>query len=204
MISVRERIYRLISWSPLLFLGGLAVLTYWLNTQIQSPDTFGDKEKAHTQDLFIKNFRAVIFDENGFPKQQLAADYAEHFVDDESIILARPQLMITHPERPRLTMRAEQGKVSGDHKNVYLERDVVVMRAADKSGGGGGFFSNEPLTMRTESLHLLPEDEKMQTNQQVEISSPSGKIESTGMDLNDKTKTIKLHTNVKGYFEPRK
>lgn len=202
MHSVRERIYRLVSWSPLLFLGALVALTYWLDAQVQIMGGAG-KEKTHTSDLFIKEFRAVIFDENGFPKQQLVADYAEHFMDDETITLAKPKLTIQNPDAPRLTVTAQQAEVTGDRNHVYLEQDVVLVREADESSARRG-LSGETFTMETEFLHLLPNENKMETDRYVVLSSPSGRTESVGMALDDNTKEIKLRSSIKGSFEPIK
>jgi Uncharacterized protein conserved in bacteria len=200
MHSVREYLYRFIPWTPLLFLGALVALTYWLNSQVQVMGEAGGG-KAHAPDLFIKEFHAVIFDENGFPKQQLVADYAEHFMDDETIMLTAPHLTIQNPGRPRLTVTAQQAQVSGDRDHVYLEKDVVLVREANVDDERKG-LADETFTMKTEFLHLLPNENKMETKEYVELSSPSGRTESIGMELDDNSKEVKLHSSIKGSFEP--
>ena len=202
MHSVRERIYRLVSWSPLLFLAALAALTYWLGSQVQIMSGAG-REKTHTSDLFIKEFHAVTFDENGFPKQRLVADYAEHFMDDETIMLTKPELTIQNPDEPRLTVTAQQAEVSGDRDHVYLKKNVVLVREAGKKDARKG-AADESFTMETEFLHLLPNENKMETDQHVVLSSSSGRTESVGMTLDDHTKEVKLRSNIKGSFEPVK
>ena len=50
---------RLVAWSPVLLLGGLAALTYWLDAQVQSASARRDGSARHDPDLYIENFRAV-------------------------------------------------------------------------------------------------------------------------------------------------
>ena len=86
---------RFIAWSPVLLLGGLAALTYWLDAQIQTPAARRDGSTRHDPDLFLKNFRAVKYDETGKPKETLAALRADHFPDDETAELEKPMFRIT-------------------------------------------------------------------------------------------------------------
>ena len=63
----------LTAWSPVLLLGGLAALTYWLDAQVQPPAPRRDGSTRHDPDIFVEGFRAVKLDANGRPLQLLAA-----------------------------------------------------------------------------------------------------------------------------------
>ena len=69
----RRLLDRLVGLSPLLLLGGLAMLTYWLDAQIQPPPPKSDGSSRHDPDLFIKNVSATVFDAQGRPRQRLQA-----------------------------------------------------------------------------------------------------------------------------------
>ena len=49
------RIDRLIAWSPILLLGSLAALTYWLDAQVQPPAPRASGASRHDPDLYIEN-----------------------------------------------------------------------------------------------------------------------------------------------------
>jgi LPS export ABC transporter protein LptC len=98
MTPPRQRIDRLVAWSPVLFMGGLAALTYWLDAQVQSSGRRDDGSSRHDPDLFIERFSAVTFDVDGRVRQMLAATRAEHFPDDGSVDLIGPAFEVTDPE----------------------------------------------------------------------------------------------------------
>ena len=56
---------RLVAWSPVFLLGGLAALTYWLDAQVQADTARRDGTARHDADMYIENFRAVSFDAEG-------------------------------------------------------------------------------------------------------------------------------------------
>src|ERR1700752_645477 len=100
MTGARALLDRLISWSPVLLLGGLAALTYWLDAQVQPPAAQRDGSTRHDPDLFLVNFRAINFDENGKPRETLAAARGDHFSDDATSELTKPRIRITQADKP--------------------------------------------------------------------------------------------------------
>ena len=80
----RSLLDRLVAWSPVLLLGSLAAMTYWLDAQIAAPSAPGDGARRHDPDIFVENVRAVSFDKNGVATQILSAARADHFPDDDT------------------------------------------------------------------------------------------------------------------------
>ena len=72
MDRTRAFVDRLIAWSPVLLLGGLAALTYWLDAQVQPSMAHRDGSTRHDPDLFLVNFRATNFDPEGKPRTSVA------------------------------------------------------------------------------------------------------------------------------------
>ena len=72
----RTSLDRLTAWSPVLLLGGLAALTYWLDAQVQPPRRARDGAPRHDPDMYIENFRAVELGADGKPRQSLSATRA--------------------------------------------------------------------------------------------------------------------------------
>src|SRR5262249_41865604 len=122
---------KLVAWSPVLLLGGLAALTYWLDAQIQPSTARRDGATRHDPDMYIENFSAVTYGAHGEVLQSLAAKYAQHYPDDDSIDLKSPSLVLTDPGKPRLTIAAEVGTVSGNREIVTLRGNVRAMRDAE-------------------------------------------------------------------------
>jgi len=204
MDHTRALIDRLISWSPVFLLGGLAALTYWLDAQVQPPTTHRDGSARHDPDLFLINFRAINFDAEGKPREALTAARGDHFPDDDSAELTKPTFRMTQTGKPTFTVNAERGKVTGDRENVYFTGNVRARREGEEpSSATPGRQAAGAMTLETEYLHVIPKTEQAETDRRVTIREPRGIIEAVGLDLDNKSKTAKLRSRVSGTFEPQ-
>jgi lipopolysaccharide export system protein LptC len=204
MDGTRAFIDRLIAWSPVLLLGGLAALTYWLDAQVQPSTAHRDGSARHDPDLFLINFRATNFDPEGKPRETLTAVRGDHFPDDDSAELTQPTFQMTQTGKPTFTVNADRGKVTGDRENVYFTGTVRARRdAEDASSTAPGHQAAGPMTLETEYLHVIPKTEQAETDRRVTIHEPRGIIEAVGLDLDNKSKTAKLRSRVSGTFEPQ-
>ena len=203
MTPPRQRIDRLVAWSPVLFLGGLAALTYWLDAQVQSSGRRDDGSSRHDPDLFIERFSAVTFDVDGRVRQMLAATRAEHFPDDGSVDLIGPVFEITDPGKPRLAVTASKGTVSGDRETVTLRGSVRATRDAAPATPR----DPTPLsaaTFTTEALRIIPKEQRAETDALVTIEEARGIISGVGMVLDNNARTVKLKSAVRGTLQPTK
>ncbi len=198
----RRLLDRLTSWSPVLLLAGLAGLTYWLDAQIQAPSKRNDGNARHDVDLYIDNFRGVVFGPDGRPRQMLQALRAEHFPDDDTTVLVKPGFELTQPGQPPFRVSADQGKASGDRQNVWFTGNVRATRdavpATDKGPAPAG-----AITLTTEFLHVQPQLHRVQTDRPVTIEEPRGIIRAGGLELNTDAKSVKLNSAVSGTLLPQ-
>jgi lipopolysaccharide export system protein LptC len=203
MTPPRQRIDRLVAWSPVLFLGALAALTYWLDAQVQSSGRRNDGSSRHDPDLFIERFSAVTFDVDGRVRQMLTATRAEHFPDDGSVDLIAPAFEITDPGKPRLAVTASKGTVSGDRETVTLRGNVRATRDAAPATPR----DPTPLsaaTFTTESLRIIPKEQRAETDAPVTIEEARGIISGVGMVLDNNARTVKIKSSVRGTLQPSK
>lgn len=202
MIRQAALIDRLVSWSPVLLLGGLAALTYWLDAQIQADTARRDGSMRHDADMFIENFRAVSFDADGRPRQSLSAQRAEHHPDDESVDFVSPSLALTDPGRPRMSVEADAGTLSGDREtvmfkgNVHARRDALPPDAPSSDGLRG------PVTLTADTLKVVPKKGRAETEGPVTVEEPRGIIHANGMVVDNEARTIKLRSGVRGTLSP--
>jgi len=194
---------RLTSWSPVLLLAGLAALTYWLDAQVQPPPPHRDGSTRHDPDLFLVDFRAVNFDADGKPIESLTAVRGDHFPDDDSVALTKPRFRMTQTGKPAFSVDADSGNVSGDRENVYFIGNVQARREAERTASAPDREPAGPMTLETEFLHVVPKTERADTDRRVTIREPRGIIEAVGLELDNKSKTAKLHSRVSGTFAPR-
>lgn len=193
----RRWVDRLSAWSPALLLGALAALTWWLDAQVADPGPRRDGNLRHDPDLVVEGVRAVELDKLGNPVQLLSAARAQHFPDDGTVEFESPRFVLTQPDRPKFTVEAARGRVSGDRENAYFEGNVRATRESepgrDKADAGSG-----PITLSTQFLHVIPKQDRAQTDRPVTIEEPRGIIRATGLTLDNASKTLKLNADVRG------
>ena len=191
------------AWSPALLLAGLAALTWWLDAQVADPGTRRDGNMRHDPDLVVEGVRVVELDAGGKLVQTLQAQRARHFPDDGTIEFDAPHVVMTQPNRPRFTVEAEKGRVSGDRLNAYFEGGVRATRAgAPDSPETPGNEPAGPITLTTEYLHVIPKEDRVQTDKAVTIEESRGIIHANGLVLDNESRTLKLKGNVRGTMAP--
>ena len=202
MDRTRAWLDRLVAWSPVLLLGALAAVTYWLDAQVQPPTERRDGSSRHDPDLFLEDFRAVTFDASGKPREALSAQGAEHFPDDDSAELAKPRLSLTEPGRPTLTVSADRGRIAGDREHGDFTGHVRVERDADPTPATGGEPSG-PVTLTTDLLHVFTKEQRVQTDAAVTIEEPRGIIRGRGLEFDNKAKRVRITSHVSGTLQPQ-
>jgi lipopolysaccharide export system protein LptC len=197
----RSLLDRITAWSPVFLLGSLAALTYWLDSQVQPPAPRRDGSARHDPDIFVEGFRAVTLDAKGRPTQLIAGKRALHYGDDQTTEFVEPELAQTEAGKPEFRVTAAKGTLSGDRKEVFFTGNVRAVRAAGPTGPGEG--PTGPVTVKTEYLHVIPDLEVARTDKAVTIEEPRGIIESVGLELDNKAKTLKLKSGVRGTLQPQ-
>ena len=122
----------------MLLLGGLAALTYWLDAQVQADTARRDGSTRHDPDMYIEGFRAVSFDADGRVRQSLSRASAPSTIpDDDSVDFTAPTLALTDPGRPRMSVTADAGTLSGDRETRHVPRQRArdARRAARRRAG---------------------------------------------------------------------
>ena len=197
----RSLLDRATAWSPVLLLGGLAALTYWLDAQVQPPPPRRDGSERHDPDIYVEGFRAVELDAKGRPRQLIAGKRALHFGDDQTTEIVEPLLSQTEDGKPGVRITALKGKLTGDRKEATFTGNVRATRDAGPAQVGGA--PTGPVTVTTEFLHVVPDKELASTDKAVTIEEPRGIIRSVGLTLDNKAKNLKLNSAVSGTLQPQ-
>jgi len=189
---------RLSVWFPAGLLLMLALLTFWLDRMVQSPAPRIDGSSRHDPDYWVENFTATRMGPDGMPRHVLVAGKMTHYPDDDSTHLTRPYLTQYAKDQPPLRMTALKGRVSADGEHAYFEGDVKVTREAGRG--------RSELNMTTSYLHVIPNQEIAQSDREVTLRNATTQVTGVGMEMNNKTRIIKLLSRVKGQHvkQPRK
>lgn len=189
-------INRLHSWLPLLPLFLLMAATFWLNSQVQSSVTDPNKKLRHDPDYIIDNFTATTLDEQGKISIVMSAKKMWHYPDDDTTLLELPQIISLTAEQPPMHMTALKGEFSAKGDEVFLRDNVVIVRPQ--------YAKQSELTFNTSYLHVLPNKNTADTNQEVTLVDANTKLNSLGMEMNYKSRIVKFKSRVKTVYEPVK
>jgi lipopolysaccharide export system protein LptC len=199
--NTRSWLDRATAWSPVLLLGGLAALTYWLDAQIKVPQQRRDGSTRHDADLYVEGVRAVKLDADGNPLQSLVARRADHFGDDQTTEFKDIALALTQTGKPPFRVTAREGTLTGDRENVYFRGSVRAVREAGAPAPGEPVSG--PVTLTTEYLHVIPDKQLAKTDQAVTIEEPRGIIRAVGLEIDNHATTVKLNSSVRGTMQPK-
>jgi len=181
-------------WFPLLLLAMLAALTLWIDRTVQPPEPKRDGSSRHDVDYRINNFTTTKTDVDGTPRYILSAVELRHFPDIDSTELTRPRFTQYAVNKPYTQIQAQRGLVSSSGDDVYFMDQVHVVRAAVPGRG--------EMNVLTEYLHLIPDQDIVETNQPVSIlQAPHTTLRGTGMVYNKKERTLKMSGRVYVHYE---
>lgn len=189
--------YRYRHWLLPLPLIGLLAVTYWLNQPTQPEFSGADGAKRHDPDAIVERFSATRLNKLGEPHYIIAAEKMQHFPDDDSTTLDMPRLISRSGELPTIMTSAKSGILSSKGDEVFLHGDVEIIREASTK--------QEKLTLQTEYLHIIPDQDLMKTDRAVTINQAHNTLHAIGLEMNSKVHTIQLLSQVKSqYAHPNK
>jgi lipopolysaccharide export system protein LptC len=187
---------RVRSWLPLLPLLLLLGAAYWLNLQMESPASAARKNLRHDPDYIVENFTATTLDEQGKIRFVMSAKKMLHYPDDDTTQLELPRLESFDAQHPPMRMSALNGEISSKGDEVFLRNDVVIVRPA--------YTGMSELTINTNYLHIVPNEDIVNTDQPVTMVDARTTLNAVGMELDNKARTITFLSRVKSVYEPAK
>lgn len=179
---------------PLLLVALLAAMSYWLERAVQGPAAPRDGSTRHDPDYIVQDFVVRQLGPDGIAVHQLEAKRMLHYPDDDSTHLEQPTLQRYTQGQLTLKISAIRARVSSEGKTVDFHDDVKAVRLATGE--------RSELTMTTDHLHVVPDDDFAKTDRPVVIVDANTKATAVGLELDNKAKTLKLMSNVRGsYFK---
>lgn len=181
------------SWLPLLPLLLLLMATYWLNQQVQ-PLPLVQSLQRHDVDYYVDNFTATSLNIQGQPRFTLNAEKMWHYPDDDTTHLQMPKLASLYADRPPTLTSAQTGMLSSKGDDVFLYDEVRILRPVSTGFGEQRFA--------TDYLHVVPDRDWAETDQSVVMTNQYNVIRAVGMELDNKTRTVRLLSRVRATHEP--
>lgn len=179
------------NWFPLVLLGVLAALTFWLDRLVQPPQQAPGVPRGEP-DYIVDGLSAVRMDREGRVKHTLLAQKMTHYPDSDTTVLVEPKFVSHSDASVPVTVTSREARVSGNGEDVYFQKDVRVVRASSSSRG--------ELVLETDYLHVIPDANVAKTDRPVTLRDASGVVQASGLELNSETRVLNLQGPVKGTF----
>ena len=189
-------IQRLTAWFPVLLLAAVAATTVWLDRHVQPPEQTSDGKARHDPDYIAENFTVTRVGPDGVVRYRMKARRMQHFPDDDTTDLEVPSVVNFRDGGITMTATSRSAKLSSNGDNVYLQDDVRLTRSP--------YANHSELVMLTTWLHVVPDDGTAITDKPVRIQDATTLITSDGLEFDNKTRILKLLSNVRGRYEKPK
>jgi lipopolysaccharide export system protein LptC len=186
---------------PALVLLGFALLlaagSFWLvELSNKSPNKAPTKVEDTKPDYFVENFTYSKLDASGLVEYRVEGDKMTHYPADKHNVVEKPVIRNFSRNRPPTVLRAEIANINGDHSEVRLIDNVILERAQVRG--------DEPLTVTSDYMLVLPEKDIVTTDRYVDIRVGNMHLSGTGMVANNATRQLTLESRVNGVYLPPK
>lgn len=170
----------------------IAAGTWWFDFTQQAEFDKKPAQLSHKIDYFLKGAESVDMTTTGEPKQRFAADYIEHFIDDDTTEVIKPMLTMYSPTKPNIYLTSETAQVSSDAELISLNGAVHIQRDSQDNVA--------PIDVDTSNLRVqLPKD-YAETDEFVTINSGFSSIQGNGLKVHFREPIkMKILNNVQGH-----
>ncbi len=185
---------RLAIYLPLLLMGLLALLTYWMvrNTPEMS-EPQARRPQPNEVDFFMRGAVVKAFDAQGRLQNQLSGTEMRHYADKATVEVDQARWQGVGPDGRLTRASAQRALSTDDGSQVQLLGQAVVVREAAAAAG-------KPLPrqeFRGESLQIFTDDDRVLSNQPVRFFSGDDEFSAQSFRYDHLRRVIELQGRVK-------
>lgn len=200
MNNLRWALDRLTLYLPVLLMGALAMVTYWLVRSTPSQREVAVTAAAqHQPDYFMREFAVKTFDAQGQLKSEVKGRETRHYPDTDTLEIDQVIIRSFDEQGHLTTATARQALSNADGSEVTLIGDARVLRAATISPAGK---SQPAMTFEGEQLHALVKTEQLSSDQPVILTRGQDRFTADSMDYDNQQQVMQMQGRVKGVLFP--
>jgi lipopolysaccharide export system protein LptC len=151
---------------------------------VQDMEMMSDAHKGEP-DYIVENFSAVRMSPDGTPRYIISGAKLSHLPLDDSSTVEAPALQSMAPGKPPMYLNSKAARLDHVNNTVELLGNVDIRRAGSPTA--------KPMTIRTEALTVLVDEDQMQTSLPVEMTSGATVVRGLGMSANNATRQVKIY-----------
>lgn len=199
---VRESLDALLLYFPVVLMGLLAMLTYWLvrNTPVM-PEEAPRAAALHIPDYFMRDFAVRTFGTDGRFQSEIQGTEMRHYPDTDTLEIDQPRIRRTGPEGQVTVAQAEKAISNADGSEVQLMGRASVVREAfvrkDRT-------SQPRFEMRSEFLHFYVDTDRLQTHLPIELFRGEDRFTADQLKYDNLDQRVELSGRVHGVLQARR
>ena len=191
----------LLGLMPLLFMGALTLMTFWLVKKNTPPESsMLERIRLHEPDYIIKNGTLSALNEQGNTKYRILGNKVTHYDDDASIDIDAPRMRLFQPDKAPVTVKSNTGHLDGDLTILELFDNASIFRPQQAA------TATEPASLRmlasSSYFKVLINDDIVKTDRPITLEQGMSIMNSTeGGTFDNIQQSMTLSGQVKGRIE---
>jgi lipopolysaccharide export system protein LptC len=157
-----------------------------------------DQPLSRKPDYYVDNFVYVKMALDGTPRYSITGKRMEHFPINDSFTVDTPFIRSLDKTKPPMLLRSDRALIEDNNSKIHMRGHAFAERDPTAR--------SQKLTVNSEYLLLLPDDDEVTSDQPVKIMLGESVLNGVGMVANNAKLTLDLHSRVNGtyYANPKK
>ena len=190
------------AYLPMLLMGLLAMLTYWLVRHTPEPlQPEPARAVRHVPDYFMRDFSLKVYSASGRLESELLGERAEHFPDTDALHVYVPRIRKVDDLGRLSQATALQAITTPDGERVELVGQVVLKRDSGVDAKGQRYSAME---LRSEYLLFDLNTQKLKTDKPVQFQHGSDSFRADALDYDHGQGLLQLTGRVRGRIDSRR
>lgn len=181
------------AYLPLLLMGLLALVTWWLVESNPAPEgARAEGSPRHEPDYTMRNFMVQRFAPDGALRTQIVGDVALHYPDTDTLEIENPRIRAIGASGRVMVASASRALANGDGSEVQLLGGAQVVREATAD--------EDPVDFRSDFLQVFVNTERVRTHLPVTVTQGPTEVQAAGMQYDNLTRVAELKGRMRGVF----
>lgn len=172
-----------------ILLAGLFALTVWLDKVTQPLSMAPELDFYQQPDYIIEHISGLRVEHEKNVRRVFYAKKTFHYINQDLTQLEDIQFINSETDKPPFRVFADHAELRNHGEDVFLNGNVTVIRGLNED--------EDKITLKTDKLHLLPNENKVKTDKSVMISRFNTTIHAVGLELNNQTGIVELLSRVR-------
>jgi lipopolysaccharide export system protein LptC len=186
-------------YSPLILMGVLAMLTYWLVRS--SPGGWTEtpaKTLSHDPDYVVHDFSLQTFDPVGQSRTIIYGKQAKHFPDTDTFEIAQPLIRKFTENGVRIQAQAAQAITNADGSQAQLIGDAEVLRSGMEQS-----IKIAKTVIKSDFLDFYLKTEEIKSSKPVHMEREKDKFDANSMYFDNLNQQMLLIGRVHGVLQAK-